>query len=99
MIAASKIGGMRCARQTVIENEIKRLRAEIADLRQRRYAVLTGAASAGMSSGGGSKNYSNWTPEKYDAAIAKDLSDIKKLKKALSGRSAFGIGFAMVRRA
>ena len=35
-----------------------------------------GAASAGMSSGGGSKNYSNWTPEKYDAAIAKHFAGV-----------------------
>ena len=99
MHVAPKIGGMTSAKRTAIENEIKRLQSEVADLRQRRYAVLTGAASAGVSSGGGSKNYSNWTPEKFDEAIAKDLSDIKKLKKALCGRSAFGIGFAMIRRA
>lgn len=90
---------MTSEKRTAIENEIKRLQAEVAALRQRRFEVLTGAASAGMSSGGGSKNYSNWTPEKFDAAIAKDLADIKKLKRALAGRSAFGIGFAMIRRA
>ena len=89
---------MTSAKATAIRNEIRRLQKEVADLRARRSAILTGAASASLSAGGGSRSYTNWTPQKLDAAIAKDLSDIAKLKNALAGRSALRIGHAKVRR-
>lgn len=84
--------------ETAIREEISRLQKEVADLRERRRALLMGGASASMSAGGGSKSYTNWSPEKLDAAIAKDLAEIAQLKRALAGRPAFKIGYAKVRR-
>lgn len=89
---------MTSAKATAIRNEIRRLQKEVSEFRARRRELLVDDQSGSLSSGGGSRSYTNWTPEKLDAAIAKDLSDIAKLKRALAGRPALRIGHAKVRR-
>lgn len=91
-------GGVTRARQIAIVNEIKRLQKEVADLRRRRAEVLSGAATATISSGAGSESYGNWSPEKFDAAIARLLGEISALKRSLAGRPALRIGVAQIRR-
>jgi len=81
-----------------VRQEIQRLQKEVQDLRARRHEILTGASSASLSAGSGSKSYTNWDPAKIDAAIAKDLRDIAKLKRALDGRPAYRLGFAQIGR-
>ncbi len=90
---------MTRARKIATLNEIKRLQTEVANLRRRRAEVLSGTASASISSGGGSKGYSNWSPAQFDAEISRLLSEIGVLKSALAGRPALRIGFATIRRA
>ncbi len=97
-LARAYNGGVTREKQIVVINEIKRLQKEVADLRRRRAEVLSGAATVSISSGGGSKSLSNWSPEKYDTEIARLLAEISALKRALSGRPALRIGFAKIRR-
>ena len=85
-------GRMTRAKQRLIVNEIRRLQKEVAELRARRREILTGAASASLSSGSGSKSYSNWTPAQLDAAIASDVDQISAYKRALAEVSSLGIG-------
>jgi len=72
---------------------------EVANLRRHRAEVLSGAASANISSGGGSKGYTNWAPAQFDAEISRLLAEIGVLKAALIGRPALRIGHAQIRRA
>lgn len=89
---------MTRARQIALVNEIRRLQAEVETLAARRTELLTGAASASISAGAGSKSYSNWDPERLAAAIAEDQRVIARLKRALSGRAPFAISSVPVRR-
>lgn len=90
---------MTDAKKIAIINEIKRLEREVAELRTRRHEILSGASSASLSSGGGSKSFTNWDPEKLDKAIADDLAQIYAYKCAIAGRSGLTIGHTMIRRA
>ena len=83
---------MTSAKKRLVINEIRRLQKEVAEFRECRRAVLTGAASASLSSGGGSKSYSNWTAAQFDSAIQKDLDEIAAYKRELSGTGSFRIG-------
>ncbi len=89
---------MTRGKRIALINELRRLRKEVAELRDCRNAVLTGAAQATLSSGTGSKSYTNWRPEDFDRAIAKDLEEIAALNRTLGGRGAFRIDHATVRR-
>jgi len=90
---------MTRAKKIAVLNELQRLRVEVAGLRRRRSEVLSGAASASISSGAGSKSYSNWTPAQFDAEISRLLGEIAVLERSLAGRPALVIGHATIRRA
>ena len=89
---------MTRAKKIAVLNELRRLQVEVAELRRRRSEVLSGAASASISSGGGSKSYSNWSPAQFDAEIARILGEISALERSLAGRPALAIGHATIRR-
>ena len=89
---------MSHAKKTAILNDIKRLQTEVAEFRECRKSMLLDGVSGSVSSGGGSKSFTNWSPEKLDAAIAKDLSDISRLKREYKGLAQFRIGHVQVRR-
>lgn len=83
---------MTSAKKRSIINEIYRLQREVEELRKRRSQVISGVASASLSAGSGSKSYTNWTREDFDAAISDDLAQISAYKRVIAERGSIRIG-------
>lgn len=81
---------MNRAQQIATLNEITCLRREVRDMRRRQMEIASGAASATVSAGSGSKSYSNWTPAQLRDEIAWREERIVALRRMLAGRPAGG---------
>jgi hypothetical protein len=68
-----------------IENEVRYWTKEAAELEAAKTAKLRGASSASISSGGGSKSYTNYSIADFDKAIATAKRNARLWRVRLGG--------------
>lgn len=73
------------ARKIKVVNARAKLAREIAELRERLTEVASGVSSASLSSGIGSKSYSNFSPETIRAEICAKQEEYDALGRILTG--------------
>lgn len=74
-----------------ILQKIKELTTEYAEKKAHYDEVFKGAASASMSSGSGSKSYTNFSLAELRKELDRIVSQIERLKRRLAGLPAGGI--------
>lgn len=77
--------------KTKILKRITELKAEYAQKKSRYDEVFNGAQSASLSSGSGSKSYTNFSLDALRKELDRIVSQIARLKRRLAGLPAGGI--------